>query len=463
MGSEQQSTTDVSKNRYVQRLRVLLLLSSLTTIVFLLLAAYEENFTGTWRGDQKTYRAAVIARAKTEQARRAAGNMEIGVKQIFLPELARIDRCITCHIGIDDPAQAAAPQPLRSHGGQTLRQHPSDRFGCTVCHDGQGRATEREAAHGNVPYWPEPWLQGDLIYTSCGRCHYENDLFGAEFDMYANEGPPQPIDQSELTWTVPGASSPNDYAVGRGKQLVLTSGCLGCHHYRGRGGEIGRDITYVGDKTTHDFDFQNVQGEHTVEHWLFEHFKSPGAVTPDTLMPNMNFTDQEAKDLSIYMLSLHRKHMPATHTPVPPRRSGQPVTAPQLYTMFCTACHGKDGQGVKFFDERNTPVPALRFTAERLGLYEPDHAKIAIELLQKKADLAALSANPPIDAPLFEDFVKRLATLRDVMRNGRPGTKKDPNSPLAPVSMPGWRETFTDDQIDAILIYLIGLYPWDKG
>ncbi len=462
MAQNVKPSTDLVQSVAVRRLKLLLLCSSLIAIIFLVAAAYQENFGGAWRGYQRAYRADLAERAGTEPARRAARQMPIEFRQLYLPELNRIERCVTCHVGVDDPGQAGAALPLRTHSGRTLTQHPPEKFGCTDCHDGQGRATNQMAAHGDAESWPQPLLRGELIFTSCGRCHYENDLFGAEYELHAEAGPLPSINQAELSWTLPGAPSPNEHAVGRGKQLVLAHGCIGCHQYRNRGGEVGRDITHEGDNTVHDFDFTHVQGARTVEQWLFEHFKKPGAITPGTVMPDMGFTDQQAQDLTLYMLSLHRKRAPAALTPVPPLRSNEPASSKQLYGMLCSACHGQEGRGSHYFDDRNTAIPALRFLAERLQLLEADQAKAAASLLRQGTDLKSLAAKPPFDGEVYPEFVKQVEVMRDVIRKGRHGVKKNASGPLEPVNMPSWRQTLTDRQIDAILADLIDLYPFKE-
>ncbi len=166
------------------------------------------------------------------------------------------------------------------------------------------------------------------------------------------------MDKAELNASVPGAADPTARAIGRGKALVLESGCLGCHKFRERGGVLGPDITHVGDKTPHDFDFSHIEGEPTVAQWLFEHFKKPGEVVPGTLMPDLDLSDSQARDLTQYMLSLHRKDMPAAYTPVPRRRQGGPAQGARLFAMFCSACHGRQGQGSTVLD------PALMMLAE---------------------------------------------------------------------------------------------------
>ncbi len=344
---------DGSQSIYVLRLKVILLISSVVSLVILLLAAFEENLAGDSRRHQMAYRAALIENAPNDQARAAAERYEISHKQVFLPQLGRIDRCVTCHVAMEDPSQASAMQPLQAHSGDLLESHPISKFGCTVCHDGQGRATTKDAAHGEIAHATSPLLRGETTYTSCGRCHYENDLYGGASDLYiaGASQPATPLRQAELASSVPGSSGPTERAIGRGKQLVLNSGCLGCHEYRGRGGNLGPDITHVGDKTRHDFDFTRIQGEHTVEQWMFEHFKNPAEVVPGTLMPDMGVTDRQARDLTQYMLSLRRKQMPAAYTPVPPNRGGgAPVTGQQLYSMFCSGCHGNQGQGSTVLD-----------------------------------------------------------------------------------------------------------------
>jgi hypothetical protein len=80
-----------------------------------------------------------------------------GLRQIWLSDLERVDRCGTCHLGIDDPAFANAPQPFRAHSGAWLTTHPADRFGCSTCHDGQGQATDYiNVAHQPQTFVPRP-------------------------------------------------------------------------------------------------------------------------------------------------------------------------------------------------------------------------------------------------------------------------------------------------------------------
>ncbi|RJP32911.1 MAG: hypothetical protein C4547_12995 [Phycisphaerales bacterium] len=433
---------------HIRNMKLLLLLSSIASLVVLVLAAFEENFTGSWRSWQAQYRARLIADATTDGARRSAQALAIEHKQLYLPDLGRTDRCTTCHLGVDNPAMAEAPQPLRRHPGDFLADHPTDRFGCTICHQGRGLAVDKEEAHGwrddGTPalHVDEPMLRSEAVYTGCGRCHAEIDLYGGASDLFAEMaggggdagGATEPIHEASLRAMVAGAD-----ALARGKRLTLELGCLGCHVYRGRGGNLGPELTYVGDKTRHDFDFTRVKGEHTVEQWLFEHFKLPQEVSPGTVMPEMGLTDAQARDLSLYMMSLHRKSALAGHTPRPRTGAGGdgPVRGETLYRMFCSACHGADGYG----------------TTMRAGLWprdadpwghEWDRRDVVVEQ-RGGTDVMVPSLHHADTLGVVSDDY-----LRHIIANGRPGTK-----------MPAWSREggLTDDEIALLVDFIRG---WDQ-
>ncbi len=325
----------------------LLLLVSVATTVLLVKAALMDNVTSQWQSYQSQYADILQQKATDDWGRKLAGNFQVKMAQIVIPPLGVMDRCVTCHTGVDDPRMSDEPNPHAAHPGKFLEWHEADKFGCTVCHGGQGYATERAAAHGAVAHWDYPLLSGEAAYTQCSKCHYENDLFGAEEDIFAKQDLFSPIKQRELNDTIPGLETPRSLSVSRGKQLVIQFGCLGCHTYRGRGGALGPDISYVGDKTVHDFDFSHVhsEGKRTVSQWLQAPFRHPAAVSPGTLMPDFQLTALQTRDLTNYMLNLHRKQMPSDYTPVPVFKTDAPASGHQLYAMFCSGCHGSAGQG----------------------------------------------------------------------------------------------------------------------
>ncbi len=68
------------------------------------------------------------------------------MQQIWLPDIDRVDRCTTCHLGVTDASTRDAAAPFRAHPGRWLETHRPDRFGCTSCHGGEGEATSFAAA-----------------------------------------------------------------------------------------------------------------------------------------------------------------------------------------------------------------------------------------------------------------------------------------------------------------------------
>jgi cbb3-type cytochrome oxidase cytochrome c subunit len=92
-------------------------------------------------------------------------------------DIEQVDRCQTCHMGADSSnyASAAIPRQFRTHPHKStlMASHPIEQFGCTSCHQGQGRATDElahsrwvlEEKHGKERwhfigdhYWEEPLL-----------------------------------------------------------------------------------------------------------------------------------------------------------------------------------------------------------------------------------------------------------------------------------------------------------------
>jgi mono/diheme cytochrome c family protein len=89
----------------------------------------------------------------------------------------QVDRCHTCHMGVDSSSytDASIASQFRTHPHRStlLAAHPIEKFGCTGCHQGQGRATDAlshsgwhlEEKHGQERwhfagdhYWEDPLL-----------------------------------------------------------------------------------------------------------------------------------------------------------------------------------------------------------------------------------------------------------------------------------------------------------------
>jgi len=379
---------------YDRKTKIGLLVVSVATLVLLIGAALLENFFPEWRILRAQYDDLLNEQAIDESGQSIAAMFEVNeIEQNVLPELARTDRCITCHTGVSDPRMADVKQPFMSHPGDFLSDHPLERFGCTTCHQGQGLATKSIEAHGHTEDWLYPIYDREYMYSSCATCHEDESVWLASAFETNTEKP---------------ESITNLVAVG--KKLVDTKGCVGCHVIDGTGGTMGPDITFVGDKTRHDFDFSHFHGEeHTVAEWLRRHFVDPGELSPGTSMPDMDLNDKDAIALTAYVLSLRSKEVPLSYAVPRPvaAEPPAPLTGKEMYEKMCSACHGIDG--------RESDVPGIRSPA----LNNPDMLAVA-----------------------SDDY------LRYIIDRGRSNT-----------SMPGWgpyEDGITYDEIDEIVEYIRG-------
>ena len=73
-----------------------------------------------------------------------------------------------------------------------------------------------------------------MAYTSCGRCHYDNDLYGGLADLFGEDFRTEQITRGELDAHVVGAET-----IARGKQLVIERGCLGGEYHEGWWEDVG--------------------------------------------------------------------------------------------------------------------------------------------------------------------------------------------------------------------------------
>jgi mono/diheme cytochrome c family protein len=274
----------------------------------------------------------------------------VELRQVDLPQLGTTDRCVTCHVAIDNPAMANAPQPFRPHSGDYLKHHPVETYGCTICHRGQGAATNFHEAKATDVYWDYPLLPARLTDASCGACH------SADSALMARHAP----------------------KLARGRQLFLDRGCQSCHKLGGVGGQLGPALDGEGLKIKHQLPMAHVAGEPTLANWLSQHFEHPQAVVPNSQMRPPRLTAAENEALTVYVLSLQNRDLPQTYVPADRvaawdaelhRKEKDPAV---LYNRFCVNCHGDGtyGQWDKFFNRFNPAIrgPGLLAVADKAYL-----------------------------------------------------------------------------------------------
>lgn len=235
------------------------------------------------------------------------------IEQLWFQDIGETDRCVTCHQGADRQEFRNAPQPYKTHSGNYLELHPVEKFGCVICHEGQGPALTVSDAHGYVANWTRPLLKGAFAQSSCGKCHYMDRSL--------------PLD-AEL----PGASK-----LMEGRRLFQEFNCSGCHELKGyeRPDRIAPALTSVGMKVNRD--------------WLVKWLKNPKDYLPNTKMPQFNFTDEEIEYISDYLINLQ----------LPAIRRGMARQAPTgasdindgkalIESLGCLGCHRIENKGNDF-------------------------------------------------------------------------------------------------------------------
>jgi len=341
----------MNEQKYTYRVQWLVFLGAALLLLLLFGAWISEGLNKEWRRAQKEYRALLLEKTDPEHSE-GLDEFERGIFQVELPHFKRIDRCISCHHGLEDQRMSEAPQPHRQHPGDFLTDHPVPEYGCTMCHGGQGGALSQEEAFGQLAetHWSYPLLEQPYIQASCGKCHLA--IFNED------EG-----EQAELM-------SGMEVFL-RGKIIFSEEGCLGCHQARGIGGIIGPDLTEQGEKTRHEYSFQNIRGEQSISNWLKEHFKDPEMVSPGSQMLRINLEEKELDALATFVMGLAKPDIPFDYFSMPTLNEfkgiRESMKAEGAFARLCSACHGKDGEG-KSYKEYETGIPSIG---------KPDFARVA--------------------------------------------------------------------------------------
>lgn len=219
----------------------------------------------------------------------------------------RVDRCLTCHVsnnrpGFEDvtksfgltvvPDKAAmdklvAEKPETKEWVVTERQkkylttmygthpkqellakHPTEQYGCTSCHGGDGRGLylnkkdvfgHGDKAHAFHHHAMEPLLRGKQMESNCLACHNGK--------MQIQHG----------------------QNISKGVELFVQLGCQNCHAVDGYDKlyRVGPELNKVTQKVT--------------ESWLVDWIKNPHNYMPNTRMPNFGLKDDEVTAIASYL------------------------------------------------------------------------------------------------------------------------------------------------------------------
>lgn len=265
--------------------------------------------------DQKKGASEAALKQLSAQTRRLDRKIRLNQKrtakidQVWIENVKRADRCMTCHNGVEKAVFAQSEGVFVKHPSDFLKTHAIKNFGCTLCHDGDGMGLTVSSGHGQDVHWNRPLLSGALVQSSCRRCHPYNEQI------------PQHI------------SFPQAPVLSRGKHLYIAKGCRGCHELAGfkRPESIAPVLSRVGEK---------VNG-----HWLAMWLRRPKDYLPDTIMPFFDLPSDEIDALKAFLL--HRKgENLADGTDVGPANSANGKKL--MDKIGCLGCHKVAHRGGTF-------------------------------------------------------------------------------------------------------------------
>jgi len=331
--------------------------------------------------------------AQIDGLKKKTADWDPKIVQINVAEANIVDRCESCHLNAREPLKitevAMTPkgekkpdeyaQAFASHSDPELLQiHDPDKFGCSPCHQGNGRATTSvEKAHGNYEHWLWPLYPKENAQAGCQTCH--------SADMVLVSGDVQ------------------FSTINAGKELFRRRGCNGCHRYEGYDREpedlnsIGQQIKQIEtqkkdnikqtaylmrqadaaesndeanklntqavdlkvansklDARLQQLDFQShslMQDMKKIgpnlkdirlklnKNWIPVWLKKPTDFRPTTKMPNFRLTDHQIQAISAFLWQS------AFTDTLPKHKPGNAAHGKELFeTRGCLACHSM-GEG----------------------------------------------------------------------------------------------------------------------
>jgi len=312
-----------------------------------------------------------------------------------------VDRCTSCHLGIDNPDFKDAKQPFTTHPRLDLfltssSAHPMEEYGCTGCHSGRSRGTsfvtsvhmpqnldqkkhwEEDYDWEKMHHWLKPMLPAQYSQAGCFKCHSNKPyLDGADklshglaliqkngcngchlmqnFTKRKDPGPDLSKigTKTDKEWAMKWIKDPKSFRhnakmpsffgqdnnsdpasimrtdteiftmveylfkdnnklqsnskkyIGdksNGEKLFNAVGCNGCHTItpdKSDLPDINSSYTLLSEQGPNLINL----GSKTTSEWVYRWIKDPTSYWPDTKMPNLRLSDEEAKDITAYLMS----------------------------------------------------------------------------------------------------------------------------------------------------------------
>src|SRR3954463_12869675 len=153
-----------------------------------------------------------------------------------------------------------------------------------------------------VPGRPtELWIQADKPGTYKGQC-YEFCGTGHADMLVTLVVHPQAEYATWIKDAITEYARANSEETKAGRAAFFSLPCVGCHTIKGTtaAGKVGPELTHVASRPSIAGGLLTPVNEANLTKWL----QTPPAVKPGTLMPNLNLSAEQIKDLVSYLLTL---------------------------------------------------------------------------------------------------------------------------------------------------------------
>ena len=220
--------------------------------------------------------------------------------------------------------------------------------GCFGCHKIKGFETLRKTgpdlthvASKTDPKWAFKWIRDPRGFRASARMPSFFGQTNQKDEPYLDQPAARDLNDAEIDSIIaylwdksepikyePVAASGNP---ANGKELVHNIGCMACHTddpnekflLRSQPRAFGPNLAGLGSKVG--------QG------WLFRWLKDPKHYWKDTYMPNLRLTDQEALDISAYLVGIRNAEFDKTEVPTIKREAIDWLTREYLSTRLSLA------------------------------------------------------------------------------------------------------------------------------
>ena len=256
---------------------------SVVTVGFLVAAAVRENVSADWRGHQAVFRGILLTKAKDDAARATARNLPIEIRQVVVPALHTVDRCVTCHLGIDDPGWRTSP--IR------IARTPSGCSPSTGWKSSVARSATRVRARRSTSTRPRRKTTSGTTrccLRSSRRPRARRAMIPARCPRARSRSSCSACDCSSRKAATAATNSTARAAAGPA-------------------------LDNEGLKTKHQFVRASLKGSQTNWNWFAEHFRDPAGIVAGSLMPMPALSQPQVEALTVYMLSLRQRDLPAEY------------------------------------------------------------------------------------------------------------------------------------------------------